>query len=62
MVLLAINTGLRCGELFNLDWQDIDFHQKISRLLVKLQKVVVHVIFFQQRIFNNYLALLMRTK
>ena len=29
MILVALRTGMRLGELFGLDWQDIDFKRKI---------------------------------
>lgn len=29
LVLTALSTGMRAGELFNLTWQDVDFEQKI---------------------------------
>jgi len=29
IVLLALNKGMRCGEILNLKWDDIDFRQKI---------------------------------
>lgn len=32
LVLLALNTGARRGELFNLTWQDIDFKLKIMTI------------------------------
>jgi integrase len=28
LILFAINTGLRCGDLFNLKWEDVDIDQK----------------------------------
>ncbi len=32
IVILAINTGMRCGEILNLKWQDIDFQRGIIHL------------------------------
>lgn len=33
LVILALNTGMRRGELFNLQWQDIDFQAKSLAVL-----------------------------
>ncbi|MBF0571991.1 MAG: tyrosine-type recombinase/integrase [Candidatus Omnitrophica bacterium] len=33
LIVVAINTGMRRGELFNLKWQDIDFNKGIIHLL-----------------------------
>jgi integrase len=33
LVIVAVNTGMRRGELFNLKWQDIDFNKGIIHLL-----------------------------
>ena len=31
LVLFAINTGLRCGDMFDLKWQEVDFgNQRIA--------------------------------
>jgi|GEM_PF-646860 len=32
LIITALNTGLRAGELFNLRWADVDFEEKIIRL------------------------------
>jgi integrase len=29
MVIVALNTGMRAGEQFNLKWEDIDFRNSI---------------------------------
>jgi len=28
IVIVALNTGMRLGEILNLKWQDLDFNQK----------------------------------
>ena len=33
LVITAVNTGMRRGELFNLKWHDIDFNQSLIHLL-----------------------------
>lgn len=33
IIITALNTGMRRGEILNLKWVDIDFHQKIIHLL-----------------------------
>lgn len=33
IIILAINSGMRRGEIFNLKWRDIDFNQDIIYLL-----------------------------
>jgi integrase len=38
IVLLALNTGCRRGELFNLGWQDIDFGNRLVTVVGKTAK------------------------
>jgi len=33
IVTIALNTGMRKGEILNLKWRDIDFNQRIIYLL-----------------------------
>ena len=32
MVIFAANTGVRIGELINIEWQDIDFERRVIRI------------------------------
>lgn len=34
MVIVALNTGMRKGEIFNLKWNDTDFRKRIIYVLV----------------------------
>ena len=36
LILFAINTGLRCGDIFDLQWQEVDLEQR--RLIIVMKK------------------------
>ncbi|MCD6256493.1 tyrosine-type recombinase/integrase [Candidatus Aerophobetes bacterium] len=36
IIVIALNTGMRKGEILNLKWEDIDFRQKI--IYIKYEK------------------------
>jgi integrase len=36
MIVFALNTGLRCGDIFKLQWEEVDFEQR--RLVFLVQK------------------------
>jgi integrase len=38
ITLLALNTGMRRGEIFNLNWQDIDFYKRILTVTGEISK------------------------
>ncbi len=51
MVISALNTGMRKGEIFNLKWNDIDFRKRIIYVLVtknnEVRKIPVNDITFK---------------
>ncbi len=51
MVILALNTGMRKGEIFNLKWNDIDFRKRIIYVLVtknnEIRKIPMNDITFK---------------
>jgi integrase len=35
MIVFAVNTGLRSGEIFNLKWEDVDFERRRLKVIVR---------------------------
>jgi integrase len=43
LVLFAINTGLRCGDIFHLQWQEVDLEQKRLNIIMKKTRHTLEV-------------------
>jgi integrase len=43
LVVFAINTGLRLGEILNLKWQEVDFERNILKTLVRKNRRMLEV-------------------
>jgi len=42
MIVFALNTGLRCGDIFNLQWKEVDFdRRRLSAFVQKTRQVLI---------------------
>jgi integrase len=42
MIVFALNTGLRCGDIFNLQWKEVDFdRRRLSAFVQKTRRVLI---------------------
>lgn len=43
MIVFALNTGLRCGDIFNLQWKEVDFEKRRLNVLVQKTRRVLTI-------------------
>ncbi len=43
LILFAINTGLRCGDIFHLKWQEVDLEQRRLNIIMKKTRHTLEV-------------------
>ena len=43
LILFAINTGLRCGDIFHLQWQEVDLEQRRVNIIMKKTRHTLEV-------------------
>jgi integrase len=43
IIVFAVNTGLRSGEIFNLSWEEVDLEHNVVRLLVRKNRRLLEV-------------------
>ncbi len=43
LILFAINTGLRCGDIFELQWQEVDLEQRRLNIIMKKTRHTLEV-------------------
>jgi integrase len=43
LILFAINTGLRCGDIFHLQWQEVDFEQRRLSIIMRKTRNTLEV-------------------
>ena len=42
MIIFALNTGLRCGDIFKLQWKEVDFERRrLNAFVQKTRRVLI---------------------